>query len=58
VLEGHGYPLVFYNESKHNILVLIVGKANKDIFETARTNYQVSTGVGPIYIEARVVSTW
>jgi hypothetical protein len=26
--EGHRYPLVLYNESKHNILAL-VGKANK-----------------------------
>jgi len=29
--EGHGYPLVLYNESQHNILLafLVVGKANK-----------------------------
>jgi hypothetical protein len=29
VLEGHEYPLILYNESKHNIVVLIIGKANK-----------------------------
>jgi hypothetical protein len=30
VSEGHGYPLVLYNESKHNILIaLVVGKVNK-----------------------------
>jgi hypothetical protein len=28
VSEGHRYPLVLYNESKHNILAL-VGKTNK-----------------------------
>jgi hypothetical protein len=29
VSEGHGYPLVLYNESKHNISFALVGKADK-----------------------------
>ncbi len=30
VSDHHGYPLVLYNESKHNILIaLVVGKVNK-----------------------------
>jgi hypothetical protein len=27
--EGHGYSLVLYNESKHNNILALVGKANK-----------------------------
>jgi hypothetical protein len=32
VSEGHGHPLVLYNDSKHNILLaLVVGKANNEL---------------------------
>jgi hypothetical protein len=36
VSEGHGYPLILYNESKHNILALL-GKTNK--FHDVETYY-------------------
>jgi hypothetical protein len=35
--KGHGYPLVLYNESKHNILAL-VGKANKSLLLLLSSN--------------------
>jgi hypothetical protein len=47
--EGHGHPLVLYNESKHNILAL-VGKVNKmkgktDKRERERERGEIKRGI-------------
>jgi len=42
VFEGHGYPLVLYNESKHNKLPL-VSKANKTKHPTKKKRGQKGT---------------
>ncbi len=34
--EGHGHPLVLYNESKHNIRLALVDKANKTLIPAPR----------------------